>query len=66
MYRKKELLKSGFLVINEAYVLFIMRMQFLLEINPVSTMNSPNFLSKQFIFGLHPEFDSALHSYIPQ
>ena len=54
IYRKKELLRSSFLILNEAYVLFITRMQFLLEVNPVASMNHPDYLKKQYILGLHP------------
>lgn len=65
IYRKKELLRSSFLILNESYVLFNSRLQFLLETNPVGYINNPEFYRKQVILGLHPEFDSSLHSYLP-
>ena len=55
VYRKKELLRSPFLILNESYVLFKSRLQLLLETNPVGYLNKSDFFRTSIILGLHPE-----------
>lgn len=56
LYRKKQLMRCSFLLINEAYLCHMMRLELFLQINPTAYSNNKNYLQSTFILGFHASF----------
>ena len=54
IHRRKEILRSSFLIVNEAYLSYMARLEFYLVINPIAHLNNPRYLESNFILGLNP------------
>jgi hypothetical protein len=65
MHKKKEILRSPFLVVNEAYLTHMARMEFHLIAAPTAHLNNNRYLESNFILGLSPSYEPNLHSYFP-
>jgi len=59
-------MRNSFLIMNESYAIFMARLQLQIEINPTAYLNNNHYLKKTFLFGLNPNFDANLHTYVPK
>ena len=65
IHRKKELLHGAYLIVNEAYLIHMKRLEFHLINTPTAHLNNEKYLESNFILGLCPAYEPSLHSFFP-
>lgn len=65
LHKKKELLRAPYLIVNEAYMTHMARMEFHFISAPTAHINNTRYLESNFILGLNPSYEPSLHSYFP-
>ena len=65
IHRKKELLRSPFLLVNEAYLNHMLRQELQLLLVPTAHLNHPRYFETNFPMGISPHYEHKIYSHTP-